>query len=138
MECFLPEHLSHQIKEDQNVSLSHDYFKGDDISASISRIYPEIIAKKGSRLLRILVTPKQDLPRSFKPGNRLTVKIPLQEKKNTLSLPLHMIQGQNGHYFVWILHNDKKVKQAIKLGLSNHNHTEILSGLSESDRVLYD
>lgn len=71
------------------------------------------------------------------PNQFVNVKIVLQEIMNALVLNNDAIQYNHEGAFVYIVQDDNTVKtQVIKLGVVNNGLTQILSGLSETDKVV--
>lgn len=71
------------------------------------------------------------------PNQFVNAKIVLQEIINALVVSNDAIQYNNEGAFVYIVQDDNTVRtQAIKLGVVNNGLTQILSGLSETDKVV--
>jgi RND family efflux transporter MFP subunit len=56
------------------------------------------------------------------------------QKTGVLYLPNRFIKGGSDPY-VWIMKNDKKARQKIKTGLETNEGTEIISGITQGERV---
>lgn len=66
-------------------------------------------------------------------GNIIKVKA---ESKNTLVIPKYVVKTDGDKNFVQLLKNDEKVEVEVQVGISNAVEIEILSGLSEGDKVI--
>jgi len=71
-------------------------------------------------------------------GYSATANINIKTAKNTLILPMRVIQFKNGNPYVLLpMPNHKKPKiQPIKLGISDGIQVQILNGLSQGEKVL--
>jgi HlyD family secretion protein len=75
-------------------------------------------------------------PVQAKSGMSATVNIVTQEKKSVLLVPNKSIKkNSQGQTVVNVIVNQKMEERAVKLGLSDGSHTEVLSGLNEGDIV---
>lgn len=84
--------------------------------------------------INALVLPKEGY--NIRAGYSANAEIILDQRDSVLSLPEKNIIYINDSAFVEILKDDKSFKkQPIKLGISDGIHTEILSGITLSDRV---
>ncbi|MBU1043197.1 MAG: efflux RND transporter periplasmic adaptor subunit [Candidatus Omnitrophica bacterium] len=78
------------------------------------------------------------VPDVFRSGMSANVEIITLEKQNVLTLPIKVVQENNGNHFVMI--KDEKSKEAkkvpVQIGMQDEKSYEILSGLSQTDLVL--
>lgn len=72
----------------------------------------------------------------LRPGMYRQVYTVLDERKDVLFLPTDVIQRTGDTQFVYTLVDDKAVKKEITTGLTNSKSVEILSGLTEEDRII--
>lgn len=71
------------------------------------------------------------------PGMYAYVNLPLETRKNVLTLPIEAV-SLNGDPNVWkITNNDEIQQQPVTIGLQTPNRIQILSGLKEGDSVVY-
>jgi macrolide-specific efflux system membrane fusion protein len=64
-------------------------------------------------------------------------KIIIAENKDILYLPTMAIKSDKDGKFVYIKNGDKIEQRAITTGITNGINTQILSGLSENEEVIY-
>jgi RND family efflux transporter MFP subunit len=72
-------------------------------------------------------------------GLTATADIVIGKRENVLQVPNRAIKGLTGDYWVDVVVNPdiaQTVKRSVKIGLQNKKSTEIISGLSEGERVL--
>ncbi len=71
----------------------------------------------------------------FPIGAFASAKIILARKSKALVIPTSAILGLDKKY-VFILNGNKAYKRVIKIGIQNEEHTEVLEGLSENDKIV--
>ncbi len=72
----------------------------------------------------------------IKPGMSVNVEIIVDSKENVLLVPNSTLKSQRNNYFVEVIQNGKPQVKEVKIGLSNDEVTEIISGLKEGDIVI--
>ena len=77
------------------------------------------------------------LDKNFIPGFKASVKIITSSKQNVLSIPRTSIgEDEQGNKYVWKIVNGTVKKIIIKVGESNQDLIEILSGIAKGDKIL--
>ena len=77
------------------------------------------------------------LNKNFIPGFKASVKIITSSKQNVLSIPRTSIgEDEQGNKYVWKIVNGTVKKINIKVGESNQDLIEILSGIAKGDKIL--
>ena len=77
------------------------------------------------------------LDKNFIPGFKASVKIITSSKQNVLSIPRASIgEDEQGNKYVWKIVNGTVKKIIIKVGESNQDLIEILSGIAKGDKIL--
>ena len=77
------------------------------------------------------------LDKNFIPGFKASVKIITSSKQNVLSIPRTSIgEDEQGNKYVWKIVNGTVKKTIIKVGESNQDLIEILSGIAKGDKIL--
>ena len=73
----------------------------------------------------------------LKPGMFANINLVLAQKNNVLILPTQDIMKDDSGSYVYTLSKDSTVKKAyVKIGISQDNRNEILSGITDSDKIL--
>ena len=74
----------------------------------------------------------------IKPGFSVKARIVTQEKENVLIAPYETVGAdENGNEYVFLYWDGKAVKTAVETGEEYDSGFEILSGIQEGDRLLY-
>ena len=77
------------------------------------------------------------LDKNFIPGFKASVKIITSSKQNVLSIPRTSIgEDEQGNKYVWKIVNGTVKKIITKVGESNQDLIEILSGIAKGDKIL--
>ncbi|HSM80493.1 MAG TPA: efflux RND transporter periplasmic adaptor subunit [Nodosilinea sp.] len=72
------------------------------------------------------------------PGSAVSVEVILVQRENALALPANAIQQEEGQSFVWVVDDAGRAqRQPITTGLDTLEAVEVLSGLTETDRVIF-
>lgn len=74
--------------------------------------------------------------RSLRIGMTTQAKIVITEKHNVLLVPNTALKQHQGKHRVQILENGQAVEKEVHIGLSDRQHTEILSGLNEGEQII--
>jgi HlyD family secretion protein/macrolide-specific efflux system membrane fusion protein len=125
-----------------SASVSLDALPGKKFAAKVTRIAAASVkpAGKEAELFPVEVELVSSDP-AIKPGMSADVTIHLEERQNVLSLPIESVVREGNKSLVTrvaSLPNGKERTEKIEvtLGIRNDRELEVLSGLSEGDRVL--
>jgi RND family efflux transporter MFP subunit len=124
-----------------------DVHIGEDITVHVSTINKTLDGKislfsdqidPGTRTMHTEVTvpnPEYEIV----PGMYATVQIPLKTVQNALTVPVQAVEtSDETHGSVLVVGGDNRIeKRDVTLGLENAADVEILSGLSDNDRVVF-
>lgn len=116
-----------RIKEDQQVLINMDSYKGQVFKGVITRISPVMNERSKSFTVEADFTTQPPLLYPF-----LTVEanIVIQIKKNALTIPRNYLVDES---FVWTA---GKKKKKVTTGLKDYQKVEILDGLTSDDFIL--
>jgi len=71
------------------------------------------------------------------PGMYAYVSFPVMEKKNALAVPIQAVSRQGNKALAYCISNDNRVEvRPVTVGIETRSQIEVLSGLSEGDRVV--
>lgn len=73
---------------------------------------------------------------SLRIGMTAQGKVIIAEKQDVLLIPNTAIKKRKGEQIVEVLENGKAVEKSVKIGLSDSQYSEILSGLSEGELII--
>ncbi len=124
----LPEKYAGKIEEGEKVKIIFSEKEVEGFLKWISKTLDPF-----TKTLKVKVLFKN--PGGIYPGMLCEVKIPLEKKKNTLSIEKDAILGEIVKY-VFIKKGEIAVKKIVEIGIESDEYAEILSGLKESDTVI--
>jgi HlyD family secretion protein len=112
-----------------------DAFREQTFIGTVKRVAPYVqdFAKQARTVDVDVAFNKQVLPRLLT-GYSADIEIVLENHKNVLYIPTDIIVDNE---FVFIVNQDSRIeKRPLKLGISNWQQTEVVSGLSDQDKIL--
>ena len=112
----------------QTMLLRTDAFQGKRLAGKVSEITP--IGDPVAKTYRIKAALPDDTP--LLPGMSVEANVVTREKPGALLIPADALQGTS----VFVVDGNRVRKRAIEVGIRGAQAVEVLSGLSESDRVL--
>ena len=76
------------------------------------------------------------LPQNWAVGQRLEVYIEAGQKKNCVAVPTSLIRWRENTPVIFAEEGGKIAERELKIGIQTKDKTEVISGLSENDRVI--
>ncbi len=111
-----------------------DSQKGQVISGVVDKIYPQrTILPTGESVYRVDIKANGLNPDTAILGQSGTVLIKSNFTQKVMLVPSWTVLSDN---YVWVLENGKPVIKEVTIGNTSNGQTEILSGLSASDKVI--
>lgn len=101
-------------------------------SGKLSALSPEVV--KSQVLARVRFQGAQ--PEGLRQNQRVSARLLIDEKPNTLMLPRGSFVEADGGRYAYVLRDGVAVRTPIKLGATSVNAVEILSGLKQGDKVV--
>ncbi|SMD09751.1 efflux RND transporter periplasmic adaptor subunit [Sporomusa malonica] len=124
-----------RIKVGQTVSFSVDSYTDRKFSGKVTSISKS--ATTSSNVVYYPVYVDVDSPGGLLyPTMTARVTVNVGESKNALVVPLAAIKEEKEQKYVQVMVNGKSEKALVKVGLSDDEKVEILSGLNEGDQVV--
>jgi multidrug efflux pump subunit AcrA (membrane-fusion protein) len=116
-----------KVKQDQQVFVTMDSYKGEVFEARVTRIYP--IMNERSKTFTVEAEFVKSPP-SLYPNLSLEANIVIQVKENVLTLPRKFVLADQ-----YVIREDGDTLK-IKLGVKDYQKAEILEGINENDVVI--
>jgi len=126
-----------KIKPDMKANVTLDAYPDTNIKASVEHIYYESKTVNNVTIYEVdLVT--QEVPEFFRSGMNASIDFIEQSKENITLIPQEAVYRENGETYVLIRQENSKepVKARVKLGISDDKNIEVLSGITEKDRII--
>jgi len=125
-----------KVRLGQSVGISLDAYPDIKLNGVVDHIYYESETVNNVNIYQVDIVP-ETVPAVFRSGMTATVNILESEKNNVLTIPQEVVKhGKDGDYVVIGQAQGKKEERKIELGASDEKNVEVLSGLSENDRIL--
>jgi len=125
-----------RIAASQKVTFTVDTYPGDSFDGVVETIYPDAFIQNNVVNYITVIRVQKHEGRILRPEMTATVQILTQFKKDVLALPKIAVQAERGRMFVDIPDNGKTEKRFITTGISDEKYYEVLSGLTEKDKVI--
>ena len=103
--------------------------------ASVATLFSPASFDRPMKVLDLTVELERVDQERMRPGMATRIRIVVNHFQDVLTLPLSVIQTENGESFVWVKQDGGPVKRSIKLGRDNGVVAVIKEGLSEGEEV---
>jgi macrolide-specific efflux system membrane fusion protein len=125
-----------KVKLNQKAIITLDAYPDTKIKATVDHIYYESQTVNNVTIYPVDLIP-QEVPDFFRSGMNASVDFIVEDKENILTVPVEAVH-KNGESFVYLKQSNGKepVKAVVKLGISDDKNVEVISGISENDRVI--
>jgi RND family efflux transporter MFP subunit len=115
------------------VTVSLDALNGQTLQGVVDKIYPQkTTSTNGDQVYRVDVKIN-NLPTSVKLGQNGTVLIKSNFNQKVILVPSWTVLSDT---YVWVLENQKPALKQVTVGDTINGQTEVMSGLSDSDKVI--
>jgi multidrug efflux pump subunit AcrA (membrane-fusion protein) len=126
-----------RIRKDQQVSFTVDTYPGETFEGTVETIYPKPeIQNSVVNYVTVIFIPVQQ-EKLLRPEMTATVQLFTQVKKDCPTLPKNSVQTDGDKSFVNVLVNGKLDKRTIQAGISDKKYIEVLSGVTEKEKVAF-
>ncbi len=130
---FLPEKFSSQVTLGQDAYVETEALQAERFAARVKLISPVVEAESGTFKVTVeLLNP----PPTLKPGMFATVLITVAERDQTLVIPKRALTLDSSRPTVYRLEKGRARRVPLKIGLSDNDRIEVLSGLTEGDQII--
>jgi HlyD family secretion protein len=117
----------------QRALISAEAFPDQRVDAAVGRIAPSIDPMRGTVEVDLVIDDESDL----RPDMTVTVEIEVGRAESALLVPSWAIRDLDGEQpWVLVAKDGEAWRRDLKLGLEGDDLVEVVSGLSENDRVL--
>ena len=121
-----------KIKVDQKTEVTLDGFPGTTLSGKVYKIAYDSVTVNNVTTYKVDVEFDQ-IPDFLRSGMTANVKFLIDQRKNILLIPEETIQDQNK---VLVTDGKTQTPRTIKLGVSDGQNVEVLSGLNEGESIV--
>jgi HlyD family secretion protein len=132
--AFVDEPEIGHLKIGQPVKIVWDALPGRTWQGQVATV-PSTVVARGNRNVGELLTSVSNDDRSLLPNTNVGVTIVTYNRDNALVLPREAVHEEDGGNYIYVIKDMHLQRRAVKLGVSNLTHVEILTGLSDGERV---
>jgi macrolide-specific efflux system membrane fusion protein len=121
----------------QDVSISLDAYPQIKVNGKIVHIYYESTTVNNVTIYKVDILP-DEVPAVFRSGMSATVNIIENSRTGVLTVPAEAVKWDKDGAYVLVMDFSGKnpVKRKIEVGLADDKNAEVISGLTENDKVL--
>jgi macrolide-specific efflux system membrane fusion protein len=121
----------------QEAAITLDAYSDIKIKAKVGHIYYESQTVNNVIVYKVDLVP-DDVPDFFRSGMSASVDFIVENKENTLILPVEAVQQDKDENYVLLKQEggNKPVKRIVKLGITEGENCEILSGVTSTDIIV--
>jgi membrane fusion protein, macrolide-specific efflux system len=125
------------IRVGQEAVISLDAYPKIKVKGKVDHIYYESKLVNNVTIYQVDIMP-DTVPEVFRSGMSATVEIVEKTKDNALLIPVEAVKrGKEGAYVLLAQGRDKKpLERKVELGISDGKNIEVVSGLSQDDRIV--
>ena len=120
----------------QRVKLTAEAILDDELEAHIFFIAPGASVKnsgKGGTVQALLEKPSSRM----RPGMNVQMTIPVANAQDVVAVPVGAVfRGDGDGRVVYVRSGEKTERRPVKIGISNTEHAQILSGVREGEKIL--
>ena len=105
---------------------------GQPYAADVAAISPEVVNSEVTGRLRF----REQQPLGLRQSQRLSVRLVMGTQRNVLQVERGPFVEQGGGHYAYVMQDDVAVRRPVQLGVSSLTAVEVLTGLTEGDRVV--
>jgi len=125
-----------KITNNMKAVITLDAYPDTKIKATVEHIYYESQTVNNVTIYPVDLTP-QEVPFFFRSGMNASVDFMVQDKENILIIPVAAVYKNGESYVLLKQPNGKEpIKAGVELGITDDKNIEVISGISENDRII--
>jgi HlyD family secretion protein len=124
-----------RIEVGQPVHIRAESVREPDMKAKIRFIAPVATVKnnvKGFQVQALIENPSPQL----RPGMTVNMKVPIARANDAISVPIAAVFKEKGKKIVYVRSGESSEKRPVKIGVTNVDYAQILTGLTEGEEIL--
>lgn len=126
-----------KITPEMKAVISLDAYPDTKIKAAVGHIYYESKTVNNVTIYEVDLIP-QEVPSFFRSGMNATVDFIEKSKENTLLIPVEAVYREKAKTYCLVEKNNGRgpVPVEVTLGISDDKNIEVLSGITQDDRII--
>ena len=122
------------LTEGQPIEVTWDAAPDRSWSGQVEQL-PKAVVSRGNRSVGEVLCSVSNEDLKLLPNTNVNVRIRTAERGNSLTIPRAVVKSEGSNRYVFVVEGDKLQKRQIAVGISNATTYEVLSGLTENDRI---
>ncbi len=124
-----------QLDKVESVTVTSGTYPGEVFTAALKKMSQQVDLNTRTMPVEIDITNKDG---KLKPGMFVSIQLVIQQSENALILPAQCVLKDDNGNFVYMVGTDSTAQSKyITIGIQQDNNDEIISGLSDNDRVIF-
>jgi membrane fusion protein, multidrug efflux system len=128
----VPEREMAVLKQGMPLRMIVDAIPGNVFEGKVDRVSPVVDSGTGTFRVVCAFIGNQTL----RPGMFGRIEVVYDQRNNVLTMPRTALLDDEGESAVYVVRENKAVRVPVKLGYSNGEFAEVISGLKEGERVI--
>lgn len=125
-----------KIRPGQEVKLRAESMREVELNAKVFFIAPVATVKNSVKGFTVQALIEKPLA-ALRPGMTVNIVIPIARADDALAVPVGAVFRSEGNKrVVFVLNGDVTEKREVKIGVSNIQHAQVLTGVSEGEKIL--
>ena len=133
LRVYVPTSDAIKLKAGMLAEVSTEILEGAMFEGTVKLINPRIDVQTGT--VKVTVEVNDDTMR-LKPGMFVETRIVIGKKDDVLVIPRRALLYKQNQIFVFVTDRNQVTQRAVTLGLTEEDHVEVLSGLSEGEVIV--
>ena len=131
----IPEKYVPLLNKIQEIKVQADALPGKVFGAKLKKISDAVDLSTRTMAVEVDIESTSGI---LKPGMFATITLILDRKPNALILPNQVVLNDDNGNYVFLVNPDSTVtKKYVQLGIQQNNNDEILSGISDSNKIVF-
>ncbi len=131
----IPEKYVPLLNKIESINVQADALPGKIFSAKLKKISDAVDLSTRTMAVEVDI---ENTSRILKPGMFATITLVLERKPDALILPNQVVLNDDNGNYVYLVNADSTVtKKYLQLGIQQDNKDEILSGVNDSDKIVF-
>lgn len=122
------------LRVGEKAEITWDARPGQIWSGEVQSV-PEQVVERGVRSVGEVVTSVDNAKLDLLPNTNVQVRILVRRRHDTLTVPRESVRDEDDKRYVYVLVGDTLHKREVSVGVASASKYEVLSGLSEGERV---
>ena len=125
-----------KVRVGQEAFFTVDSFPDREFKASVQAIYPKAVIIDNVVYYDVVHRIEEPLTGQLRPEMTTNVTISLDTRKGVLAVPLRAVSREQGKSVVYVFQAGQPARRAVKTGWKDAEWIEVLSGLTEGEKVM--